>query len=107
MISCTPISSPPKPEEGGAHGPYKVSSDTPVYLPEVQAELSTQFHNLLGEKTLQLFLSPKRGSASSSRALLGQDSVDFDTGAGKVWIDVLAIDWERQIVTVHPRLEAE
>lgn len=77
-----------------------------VYLPEIQAELSIQFHDLFGEKTLQLFLSPKEGKFSGFRALLGQDSVDFETASGKVWIDVLSIDWEHQTVMVKPRLEA-
>jgi hypothetical protein len=97
---------PPTPRPAAPHGPYKVSSDSPVYLPEIQAELSIQFHDLFGEKTLQLFLSPQGGSVSGSRALLRPDSVDFGTTAGKVWIDVQSIDWEHQTIRVQPRLEA-
>jgi CHAT domain-containing protein len=94
----------PEPRPSPARiGPYKVASDTPVYLPEIQANVSVQFFDVAGARVFRLALSPEHGSFAQSQAQLGGGSVDFDTGAGKVAIDVLSVDWESQTVTVQPR----
>jgi hypothetical protein len=94
---------PPSP---AGRGVYKVSVETSVYLPEVRAELSAQFLNAFGQQEYRLSFSPKGGAFAQTPPALGGDSFAFDTAAGKVWIDVLSVDWERQTLTVRPRLDA-
>jgi hypothetical protein len=84
---------------------FTLSSQTPVFVPEIRAELSAEFLDAFGQRGYRLFLSPQGGSFAGSEPLLDRDTVIFDTQGGKVSIDVLAIDWERQTVVVRPHLQ--
>jgi hypothetical protein len=85
---------------------FTVSSQTPVFVPEIHAELSAEFLDAFGQPGYRIFFSPQGGSFAGSEPLLGRDTVTFDTQRGKVSIDVLAIDWKRQTVVVRPHFQA-
>jgi hypothetical protein len=86
-------------------GVYKVTVAAPVYLSEARAEISAQFLDAFGQPAYRLSFSPRSGAFAQTPPALGGDSFAFDTATGKVWIDVLSVDWERQTLTVRPRLE--
>ncbi|HEY0780866.1 MAG TPA: CHAT domain-containing protein, partial [Thermoanaerobaculia bacterium] len=92
------------PRRPASNGTYKLSSEAPVHVTELDGELSVQFQDTFGEKSYRLFLSAAQGFGSPPQ--LGPGRVEFTTARGTVAVDVQNVDRSRETVVIHAQRPA-